>query len=87
MNGTASTSPLDSQKVTMFLHDQPQFPGYPVYGSVCELGFYKMVGSDIQALVLSGVFVFSSFAVFPLYELVNRMFSKGGYPCFHFIHC
>ena len=56
------------------LHDQPHFPGYPVYMFVSWV-FYKMVGSDIQALVLSGV-LFSSFAVFPLYELVRRMFSK-----------
>ncbi|MBI2557500.1 MAG: glycosyltransferase family 39 protein [Planctomycetes bacterium] len=37
--------------------------------------FYKTLGSDIQALIFSGV-LFSSFAVFPLYELARRVFSK-----------
>ncbi|MDR4508397.1 MAG: glycosyltransferase family 39 protein [Candidatus Brocadiaceae bacterium] len=56
------------------LHDQPHFPGYPVYMFFSWI-WYKILGSDIQALVLSGV-LFSSFAVFPLYELARRMFSK-----------
>lgn len=55
------------------LHDQPHFPGYPVYMFVSWI-WYQIVGSDIQALVFSGV-LFSSFAVFPLYELSRRMFS------------
>lgn len=56
------------------LHDQPHFPGYPVYMFVSWI-WYKISGSDIQALVFSGV-LFSSFAVFPLYELARRAFSK-----------
>jgi hypothetical protein len=56
------------------LHDQPHFPGYPVYMFVSWI-WYKISGSDIQALIFSGV-LFSSFAVFPLYELIRRMFSK-----------
>ncbi|TVM03695.1 MAG: hypothetical protein CV087_03850 [Candidatus Brocadia sp. WS118] len=56
------------------LHDQPHFPGYPVYMFVSWI-WYQIVGSDIQALVFSGV-LFSSLAVFPLYELSRRMFSR-----------
>ncbi|MEP9410074.1 MAG: glycosyltransferase family 39 protein [Candidatus Brocadia sp.] len=56
------------------LHDQPHFPGYPVYMFVSWI-WYKLLGSDIQALIFSGV-LFSSLAVFPLYELSRRMFSK-----------
>src|SRR3989339_2020939 len=56
------------------LHDQPHFPGYPVYMFVSWV-FYKMAGSGIQALIFSGV-LFSSFALFPLYELARRVFSK-----------
>lgn len=56
------------------LHDQPHFPGYPVYMFVSWI-WYQVVGSDIQALVFSGV-LFSSLAVLPLYELARRMFSK-----------
>jgi len=56
------------------LHDQPHFPGYPVYMFVSWI-WYKISGSDIQALIFSGV-LFSSFAVFPLYELARRLFSK-----------
>ena len=56
------------------LHDQPHFPGYPVYMFVSWM-WYKILGSDIQALIFSGV-LFSSFAVFPLYELARRVFSK-----------
>lgn len=56
------------------LHDQPHFPGYPVYMFVSWI-WYQMVGSDIQALVFSGI-LFSSLAVFPLYELSRRMFSR-----------
>ncbi len=57
------------------LHDQPHFPGYPVYMFFSWI-WYKIVGSDIQALIFSGV-LFSSLAVFPLYELSRRMFSRG----------
>lgn len=57
------------------LHDQPHFPGYPVYMFFSWI-WYKIIGSDIQALVFSGV-LFSSLAVFPLYELSRRMFSRG----------
>lgn len=56
------------------LHDQPHFPGYPVYMFVSWI-CYKIVGSDIQSLIFSGI-LFSSLAVFPLYELSSRMFSK-----------
>src|SRR3990172_10079344 len=56
------------------LHDQPHFPGYPVYMFVSWM-WYKISGSDIQSLIFSSV-LFSSFAVFPLYELARRVFSK-----------
>ena len=56
------------------LHDQPHFPGYPVYMFVSWV-WYRISGSDIQPLIFSGV-LFSSFAVFPLYELARRVFSK-----------
>ena len=56
------------------LHDQPHFPGYPVYMFVSWI-WYRISGSDIQPLIFSGV-LFSSFAVFPLYELARRVFSK-----------
>jgi len=56
------------------LHDQPHFPGYPVYLFVSWI-WYKIFGSDIQSLIFSGI-LFSSLAVFPLYELSRRMFSK-----------
>ncbi len=56
------------------LHDQPHFPGYPVYMFVSWV-WYKISGSDIQSLIFSGV-LFSSLAVFPLYELARRVFSK-----------
>ncbi len=56
------------------LHDQPHFPGYPVYMFVSWIG-YKLLGSDIRALILSGV-LFSSFTLFSLYELARRLFSK-----------
>ena len=56
------------------LHDQPHFPGYPVYMFVSWI-WYKIFGSDIQSLIFSGI-LFSSLAVFPLYELSRRMFSK-----------
>ncbi|WP_169703068.1 glycosyltransferase family 39 protein [Candidatus Kuenenia stuttgartensis] len=57
------------------LHDQPHFPGYPVYMFFSWIG-YKIIGSDIKALIFSGI-LFSSMAVFPLYELAKRMFSKN----------
>src|SRR3990172_8039717 len=57
------------------LHDQPHFPGYPVYMFFSWI-WYKIIGSDIKALIFSGI-LFSSIAVFPLYELAKRMFSKN----------
>lgn len=57
------------------LHDQPHFPGYPVYMFFSWI-WYKIIGSDMQALIFSGV-LFSSLAVFPLYELSRRLFSRG----------
>ncbi|MCF6148042.1 MAG: DUF2723 domain-containing protein [Candidatus Kuenenia sp.] len=57
------------------LHDQPHFPGYPVYMFFSWI-WYKIIGSDIKALIFSGV-LFSSIAVFPLYELAKRIFSKN----------
>ncbi len=56
------------------LHDQPHFPGYPVYMFVSWI-WYMILGSDIRSLIFSGV-LFSSLAVFPLYELSRRMFSR-----------
>jgi len=56
------------------LHDQPHFPGYPIYMFVSWI-WYKLFGSDIQALVFSGILL-SSLAVYPLYELSKRMFSQ-----------
>lgn len=56
------------------LHDQPHFPGYPVYMFASWI-WYMILGSDIQSLIFSGV-LFSSLAVFPLYELSRRMFSR-----------
>ncbi|MEB2308789.1 MAG: glycosyltransferase family 39 protein [Candidatus Brocadiaceae bacterium] len=56
------------------LHDQPHFPGYPIYMFVSWI-WYKLFGSDIQALVFSGILL-SSLAVYPLYELSKRMFSR-----------
>ncbi|MDN3514360.1 MAG: glycosyltransferase family 39 protein [Candidatus Brocadia sp.] len=56
------------------LHDQPHFPGYPVYMFVSWI-WYMILGSDIQSLIFSGI-LFSSLAVYPLYELVKRMFSQ-----------
>ncbi|MBM4053653.1 MAG: glycosyltransferase family 39 protein [Planctomycetes bacterium] len=57
------------------LHDQPHFPGYPVYMFFSWI-WYKIIGSDIKALIFSGV-LFSSIAVFPLYELAKRLFSEN----------
>ncbi len=56
------------------LHDQPHFPGYPVYMFVSWI-WYKISGADIQSLIFSGI-LFSSLAVLPLYELTRRMFSQ-----------
>lgn len=56
------------------LHDQPHFPGYPVYMFVSWI-WYKILGSDMQSLIFSGI-LFSSLAVFPLYELSRRTFSR-----------
>jgi len=56
------------------LHDQPHFPGYPVYMFVSWI-CYQIFGSDIKSLIFSGI-LFSSLGVYPLYVLARRMFSE-----------
>lgn len=54
--------------------DQPHFHGYPVYMLASWIA-YLLWPSEIGALILPGI-LFSSLAIFPLYAITRRMFTR-----------